>query len=1243
MINRLKILHKGLLLVGAPFLLGLAIVISLAAVLQEMDKARAEESKLRTVSLALADMTSEGSDAAWSVFATIHPRMRAMGLSDPQKKMEKAKVATDLVVTVSKGTGELEEALKEPIAYQYSLNEQLEKIAKLAPENAAEDPGSLLALLPLVARAQDTVAASTESDLKLLDLSERLVQKSENRLAEIRRAEASVLALAFVANAALAAALLFFFRKAILERLQAIGKKVGLLSSDTPLGEPAAGTDEIARLDAAFCTMDKSLREAARQETALFNNASDLIFVLDESFKFSKVNAASKVILGTQQKELLGTTLFAWIHIDDHHNLIQSLKQCCSGEPGTSFECRITKQDGSQLETAWSVFWEACEGSWFCVVHDISAYKNLERLKAQYFSFVSGHLAGPLQKIADLLDRLVSDSQKLPEKAAERVATLQNNLARLVKLSAELLQTQVYNTSEKPELSYETLEMHELLKAAAAELEALAGRRQIVIKTEGAASFEGDRGRLMQVLVNLLSNSVKYSPDGGAVKLSCSETNGCVHVSIKDQGRGVPAEFRETIFEKFKQVTAADGKRQAGTGLGLPICKQLIEWHGGKIGVNSQEGQGSDFWFEIPLQQSPLAQADLLQSQADPLDNEFLNSRSAGGSPASTALARSTLTLKQVSAPGSKDLKLMQQGYLLIGIPLLFELIFIAALSLVFLQSQAETEADKRERNLSYAATKLWFHYRQLSILQVRDGAEDNIRPGQLLKQMKQLAAGSPARLKVIEKIKASCRGVEHAMAQSPKKRPELRGLGSMLSGPDGLKALPAQLNSLRGLLKVSTLARQIQELLKDSSKRQALVPQKQAQIRNIQTVLLFIGLAFNVLVSVALAIYFSKQITSRLIHLSDNCQRLAAEKPLQSPIGGDDEIAHLEQAFHTAASSLIEAREKERSVLFKSKEVICSLDEDGKFTKLNPAAIQMWQYEPEELRERKLLDLISAKEQDHVKTQLSNPETTRTFESEVTRKDGSTCYVLWSISRPEGERSTFCVAHDISAKKEMEKITNEFLHMIGHDLRTPLSSVMMNTKVMEVGVLGEIPPESLPILSDVTKQCNNLLELINDLLDLEKLNAGMMQLNLSTTELEDMLEHLRVATFAHAEDRQVTLSIAAGTGKLSCDADRLSQALINLLLFLIKQTNTGGAVTVSSNIQDNNLTIKIENNSPSIAQAHELFDRFKVFQRTGSLALPIAKQIIESHGGTLSIESSYCSNTLVAKIPIRQPAMAAL
>jgi signal transduction histidine kinase len=117
-------------------------------------------------------------------------------------------------------------------------------------------------------------------------------------------------------------------------------------------------------------------------------------------------------------------------------------------------------------------------------------------------------------------------------------------------------------------------------------------------------NVNADGDRLVQVIVNLMSNACKFSPKGATVTVRVDEIPNWIEVKVIDRGRGIPAKFKNLLFQRFQQVEASDAKRKGGTGLGLAICKGIIEAHGGTIGVESEEGKGSVFWFRIPAAQA---------------------------------------------------------------------------------------------------------------------------------------------------------------------------------------------------------------------------------------------------------------------------------------------------------------------------------------------------------------------------------------------------------------------------------------------------------------------------------------------------------------------------------------------------------------------------------------------------------------------------------------------------------------
>ena len=143
--------------------------------------------------------------------------------------------------------------------------------------------------------------------------------------------------------------------------------------------------------------------------------------------------------------------------------------------------------------------------------------------------------------------------------------------------------------------------LSELVKEAFALVGALADKSKIALIDEvNSATVNADKERILQVLVNLISNAIKFSPPESQIVVSSLLQNEETVIRVTDKGRGVPEKFRESIFERFKQVEANDRSEKGGAGLGLAISKTIVEAHGGKIGVSSELESGSTFWFTLP-------------------------------------------------------------------------------------------------------------------------------------------------------------------------------------------------------------------------------------------------------------------------------------------------------------------------------------------------------------------------------------------------------------------------------------------------------------------------------------------------------------------------------------------------------------------------------------------------------------------------------------------------------------------
>jgi PAS domain S-box-containing protein len=234
---------------------------------------------------------------------------------------------------------------------------------------------------------------------------------------------------------------------------------------------------------------------------------------------------------------------------------------------------------------------------------DISERKQLERRKDEFVAMVSHELRTPLTSIAGALGLLMGNAAgNLPETAMRLLAIAHANSQRLVRLINDILDLQKIESGQVVfHLKY--LELRPLIEQTIEANRSFAHEFGVRIRLDDASDdgeVFADSDRLAQIITNLLSNAVKFSPVGGEVTVGVERRAEHVRVRVRDQGPGIPEEFKARIFEKFAQADSSDARQKGGTGLGLSIVKQLIHQHGGKVGFEPAAGGGTVFYFELP-------------------------------------------------------------------------------------------------------------------------------------------------------------------------------------------------------------------------------------------------------------------------------------------------------------------------------------------------------------------------------------------------------------------------------------------------------------------------------------------------------------------------------------------------------------------------------------------------------------------------------------------------------------------
>jgi PAS domain S-box-containing protein len=242
---------------------------------------------------------------------------------------------------------------------------------------------------------------------------------------------------------------------------------------------------------------------------------------------------------------------------------------------------------------------------WVAVFDDVTEARQVESMKSEFISTVSHELRTPLTSmkgaLALVLDSLDLDAP-LDEDTVELLRVSRRNAERLIRLVNDILDISKMEAG-KLDLRPKPSPVGKLCAEAVSGVDGFARKVRVAIRTdlEGAPQMcQADADRVVQVLTNLLSNALKFSPAGSEVLLSARPSPRGVLFKVQDRGPGIPADFREKLFTKFAQADRAR-REQEGTGLGLAICRALVQGHGGEIWAEGEPGQGATLCFTLPL------------------------------------------------------------------------------------------------------------------------------------------------------------------------------------------------------------------------------------------------------------------------------------------------------------------------------------------------------------------------------------------------------------------------------------------------------------------------------------------------------------------------------------------------------------------------------------------------------------------------------------------------------------------
>lgn len=396
--------------------------------------------------------------------------------------------------------------------------------------------------------------------------------------------------------------LAFYFNRGTTDRFNALLRNSKLLSQGLPPMEKLTGGDELARLDGVYQQVFQDLMVLRQKERAILDNAADIICSLDEKLIIIEINSAATKNWGYSREELLNQPIVDFIAEENGEAALSKFHEAVANKSEVRFETSVLCSDGALSEASWSATWSEAERGLYCVLADITERKRLELLKQEFVSMVSHDLRTPLASVLMALDIVTTLDKGLSSESREYLARAEKNLAFTISLINQLLDL------EKMQSGVVSLALNAVSTKALftrvldAVVDLAQAKRLTITMPETSVEVVADLERLVQVTINLVGNAIKFSPPGGKIVIEQEERSGCIRISVSDNGPGIPEHEQERIFDRFQQVDTGQPTKSLGLGLGLAICKAIVTAHNGHIGVISTAGNGSRFWFEVPME-----------------------------------------------------------------------------------------------------------------------------------------------------------------------------------------------------------------------------------------------------------------------------------------------------------------------------------------------------------------------------------------------------------------------------------------------------------------------------------------------------------------------------------------------------------------------------------------------------------------------------------------------------------------
>lgn len=346
-------------------------------------------------------------------------------------------------------------------------------------------------------------------------------------------------------------------------------------------------------LQTAFQSEQLALNAGNARLATVLAQLTDGVLIADAEGRVQLANPAAGKLFGVDNPTQQTVT-----QVVRNHQLIEAWKRC---QKTRQVEIEAVELPSRKLMLQVTVIPDQHEGGSLLLVQDMTQVRKLEMVRRDFISNVSHELRTPLASLKALTETLQGGALSDPDAGPRFLERIHTEVDALSQMTQELLDLSRIESGQV-QLNYELISPRKLMYSAAERMKAQIERARLKLDVyceDGLPNIMADRNRLEQVLVNLIHNAVKFNHPGGIVTLGVEPIPGGVRCAVRDTGSGIPAESLARIFERFYRVDSS--RTGSGTGLGLSISKHIVEAHGGRIWAESDEGRGSSFFFEIPI------------------------------------------------------------------------------------------------------------------------------------------------------------------------------------------------------------------------------------------------------------------------------------------------------------------------------------------------------------------------------------------------------------------------------------------------------------------------------------------------------------------------------------------------------------------------------------------------------------------------------------------------------------------